>query len=1099
MPKVSNNQEEHDYSEESVTEPTSPPSSPQSDNPPAVIVEDSLADPNAAESTHGGIAVGDDAAVDVAYNSAPAEGDAPAVVAIVVATNPGDGFAETLASLAAQDYANFSVLVVDAADGDPIAEQVAGVIPDAYIHRVTGAPGFSAAANQAMTLISGAAFLLICHDDVALDARCTSTLVEELYRSNAGIVTPKVVQWEDRRRLQQIGRSSDRFGVQIDLVEPDEFDQEQYDSVRDVFVAPSGVQLIRADLFTALKGFDPVIHSLGEDLDLCWRAHLAGARVMTVPAARARHLNEHSELGSIDDRRQSLGRHRLRTLLVVSGRYSALTHVPAALLLLLLEAAYALLSGHRPQARAAIGAISWNAARLDEIRERRRAVQATRKVSDREIHALQVGGSARVSQYFRKQFGTRQDRLSNMVGTVRESLANQDSTVDRDGMVIAAILMVVLFFGGRNLVAGGFVPVGQIPLLPDAGTLLSEWLGGWRSAGLGGPGNAPTALVVLGLMRALFFWSPGLLNWLLLFGPVLLGGLGMWRLLRPFDSLRASSLATLAYVFNPVMVAAMSSGRWDALILFAGAPTLVGSILKIQGLAPYGSTGGPSGPGVTRRDLPTRLLRLGLLVTLLATFVPASIPVAVAAVAAVAIGSLLIVRTAGMQRLVLGAGVVIFVPVVLHMPWTVDVMARLSWEWLVGPSSAGSQFDSLADLMRFSPSGDSSVLVLGLLVAAAVSLVIGRGRRFDVGVIGWTLAAVSWFGLWTERRGVLPFQLPAPELVLVMAAVGLALAVGVGARSVEIDLRTHRFGWRQVTVLAGVVGLVAVSLLGMSASLGGRWGLPTHDYGSFTAELESRHEGPTRVLWLAHPAVAPLDTEQSPGGVHFAITDGAQPNVLNRWIPSSYGATSEIANRLDLAARGETVRLGRLLSLYGIDFVVVVNQLAPAPYEGQVFHPDDKPAQGVVLALQSQLDLERLTGIPSLVVYQNGASAGPAVANVDLAGVSSLLTDQLAVDLAASTRVDLEVQSSGRWSGPIIDAERLWIAVDGRGWTSSDGNKVSVTEGGMLMVEPTTGSNIDSVDLQYGDSGYRRIALVLQAVLLVLAFLLAQTRSGDAA
>ncbi len=1085
-----------------MTEPTSPPSSPQSDNPPATTVEDSLADPNTADSALGDDAAGDDAGIEVAgieveQNTDLVDGDAPAVVAIIVATNPGDGFAETLASLAAQDYANFSVLVVDAADDDPIAEQVAAVIPDAYIHRVTGAPGFSAAANQAMTLISGAAFLLICHDDVALDARCTSTLVEELYRSNAGIVTPKVVQWEDRRRLQQIGRSSDRFGVQIDLVEPDEFDQEQYDSVRDVFVAPSGVQLIRTDLFTALNGFDPVIHSLGEDLDLCWRAHLAGARVMTVPAARARHLNDHPELGSTDERRQSTGRHRLRTLLVVSGRYSLLTHVPIALLLLLLEAAYALFSGHRPQARAAIGAISWNAARLDEIRERRRIVQVTRKVSDREIHALQVGGSARVSQYFRKQFGTRQDRLSNMVGSVRESLTNQDSTVDRDGMVIAAVLMVALFFGGRNLVAGGFVPVGQIPLLPSAGTLLSEWFGGWRSAGLGGPGNAPTALVVLGVLRAIFFWAPGLLNWLLLFGPVLLGGLGMWRLLRPFDSLRASSLATLAYVFNPVMVAAMSAGRWDALIVFAGAPTLVGSILKTQGLAPYGTVGGPGGPGIVKRDLPTRLLRLGLLVTMLVTFVPASIPLALAAVMAVTIGSLLIVRTAGMQRLILGAGVVVVVPVVLHVPWTVDVLSGLSWEWLIGPPSAESQFDSLADLMRFSPSGDPSVLVLGLLVAAAVSLVIGRGRRFDVAVIGWTLALVSWFGLWVERRGVLPLGLPAPELVLVLAAVGLALAVGVGARSVEIDLRTHRFGWRQVSVLAGVVGLVGVSLLGFSSSLGGRWGLPTHNYGSFTADLEGRDEGTTRVLWLAHPAVSPVDTERSPGGVHFAVTDGAEPSALNRWVPSGYGATAEIGNRLDLAARGETVRLGRLLSLYGIDFVVVVNQLAPPPYEGHVFHPDDKPAQGVVLALQSQLDLERLAGIPSLVVYENGASAGPAVVNVDLSGVSSALTDQLSVDLAASTRADLEVEASGRWHGTTIEAEQLWIAVDGRGWTSSNGNKVSVTQGGMLMVEPATGATLDSVDLRYGDSGYRRIALVLQAVLVVLAFLLAQTRSGE--
>jgi hypothetical protein len=41
---------------------------------------------------------------------------------------------------------------------------------------------------------------------------------------------------------------------------------------------------VRADLFSALGGFDAGIDYLGEDLDLCWRAHLAGARVLICAA-----------------------------------------------------------------------------------------------------------------------------------------------------------------------------------------------------------------------------------------------------------------------------------------------------------------------------------------------------------------------------------------------------------------------------------------------------------------------------------------------------------------------------------------------------------------------------------------------------------------------------------------------------------------------------------------------------------------------------------------------------------------------------------------------------------------------------------------------
>lgn len=1023
------------------------------------------------------------------------EGDAPAVVAVIVATNPGEEFDVTLASLAAQDYDNLSVLVVDAADGEPIADQVAAVLPDAYIHRVTGSPGFAAAANQAMTLISGAAFLLFCHDDVALDARCTTTLVEELYRSNAGIVSPKVVQWDDRRRLQQIGRTSDRFGVQVELVELDEFDQEQYDSVRDVFVAPSGVQLIRADLFKALGGFDPVIHSHGEDLDLCWRAHLAGARVLAVPGARARHRNEHPEFGSTDERRRLVSRHRLRTLLVVSSRGSLLRYAPIALLLLVVEALYCLVSGRRRQASAALGAMSWNASRLDEIRDRRKSVAKLRKVSDREIHALQIGGSARVSSFFQRQFGARQDRISSLVGSVRDSLVNEDSKVERDGIVIAAALGALLLFGSRNLVANGLVPVGQVPLIPSASSLLSEWAGGWRSSGLGGPGNAPTAFALFGLLRIVFFWAPSVFDWLIIAGPLAFGAIGMWRLLQPFNSMRASSLAMVAYTLNPIVVVSMSTGRWDSLVVFGATPSILASILRIQGIAPYGAQSGPAGSGVVLRDLPSRLLRLGLLLALVSSVVPAIIPLTLVMIGSIIVGSLLVARPAGLLRLGLAGVSGVVVPTVLHIPWSIDVAQQFSWAWLVGQPSPLDQFDSLADLLRFAPDGAPSVLTLGLLVAAGVSLVVARGRRFDVAVAAWTLALGSWMLLWAARRDLLSFDLAAPETMLMPAAAGLALAVGVGGRAVEIDLRTHRYGWRQFGVIGGIVGLGAFSLLGLSSSVDGRWDLPTHDYGSFTNQLALETEGPTRVLWLADSSVAPLDVHLTNAGTSFAVTNGAQPSLVNRLLPEGYGQTAAVGERLDLAARGETVRLGRLLGMYGIDYIVVLDRLAPPPFEGPIVHPDEVPATGLVLALESQLDLERKLGIPDLVVYRNTSSAGPVVSLDELGMVGQGFSDQLRTDLTTGERLDAESEPSGSWTASNPSSEGVWIAVDGKGWTSNDAAaRVSQTPNGQLFIESTSGAPLSQIDVRYADSGYRLIGLAGQAALILVALAIAQTR-----
>jgi hypothetical protein len=132
-------------------------------------------------------------------------------------------------------------------------------------------------------------------------------------------------------------------------------------------------------------------------------------------------------------------------------------------------------------------------------------------------------------------------------------------------------------FGSRGLISEGVTPVGQFLDLPGAGTLLREWTGGWRSAGPGSASNPATAFGVLGLLKLVFFWADGLLDLLLVLVPIALGVTGAWRLARPLGSARASALASVAYVANPLLVAIIAAGRWDALVVWGAAPALVGS------------------------------------------------------------------------------------------------------------------------------------------------------------------------------------------------------------------------------------------------------------------------------------------------------------------------------------------------------------------------------------------------------------------------------------------------------------------------------------------------------------------------------------------
>jgi hypothetical protein len=119
-------------------------------------------------------------------------------------------------------------------------------------------------------------------------------------------------------RLLQVGMAADKTGALAPIAEPLELDQEQHDAIRDVFVVPGGCTIVRADLLDALDGFDPEIVGLGDDLDLCWRAHVLGARVVVAPVTRVRHLEAMGLRREIDDRRR-------RPLATGSGHRSSAT------------------------------------------------------------------------------------------------------------------------------------------------------------------------------------------------------------------------------------------------------------------------------------------------------------------------------------------------------------------------------------------------------------------------------------------------------------------------------------------------------------------------------------------------------------------------------------------------------------------------------------------------------------------------------------------------------------------------------------------------------------------------------------------------------
>ena len=1017
---------------------------------------------------------------------------APAVVAVVVTKDAGPWLDQAVEALAAQDYSNLAVLYIDAASTTDPTPRIAASLPHAYVRRLDEDRGFGASANHVGEIVDGAAFYCFLHDDAAPTPGAIRTMVNEAVRSNAGIVGCKLVRLDDHRRLLQVGESVDKTGERSTVVEPGELDQEQYDAVRDVFVVPGACTLIRADLFEAIGGFDEGIDLLNDDLSLCWRAHVAGARVVVAPDAVVGHAEALGERSDTSLRRQRLVRHRLRTMLSCYSRWHLVRVVPQAMLVAALEIVYSVLVGRRDQAGDVIAAWRWNWRRRGEIRALHHRIEAFRGVPDAEIRRFQVRGFSRLNAFLRGsggRGGNRSDRAQESWHALAQGVRSGEL---RWPLAAWVVTLLIVTFGSRHLLldpipaVGGFLPFDE-----DPGGLLDAYLSGWRTTGLGSSAPAPTAFGLLAALGALFLGAMGLLRQVLLLGAVLAGLVGAYRLLRPTGSPRAQAAALVVYGAIPLAYDAIADARWGSLAVYAAAPWLLGQLGRAAGWSPFGDVGGEVGPTVhPHRALP-RTAAIGLLLALVAALEPAVLPVVLVALAGLALGSVLAGATSGLGRLLLCGVGGVAVAVVLHLPWALDfLLPGSTWSQVVGHAGL-AEGPTLGALLRFDvgPVGGSA-LAYGFPLAGALPLLIGRDWRFEWAVRAWTMALCLIALTWAADGDRLPFALPPAETMLAPAAAGLALALGLGVVAFEQDLRAYHFGWRQLASIAAGVALLVGAVPTLLDAGNGRWYLPAGGLDTTFAFLEEDEPG-FRVLWIGHPDVLPLPghaldvpgDDPSDEHVVFATSDEGLPSITDAWPTSEEGPTRLVADAVRLAADGQTSRLGRLLAPMAIRYIVVPDASAPRPLGGV-----RRPAPATVVdTLGDQLDLAALPVNPAYTVYRNEAAL-PTPALVPAGAGDGLAFDVGVDDLEGAEPVLATREGPTRWTDDVPAGARvLHSAAADDGWELTVGGEGSPRQklfGWAQGFEPEASG--DAV-LRYDTDPLRYGVLALQLVLWLLA------------
>ncbi len=193
-----------------------------------------------------------------------------------------------LDALRDQTYPHLEIIVVDNASTDDSRSLLADRYPEVTVIPLSENRGFTGACNAGMQTAHGE-FLALLNNDTQVDPGWAVAVVEAFGRHpEAGLIASKMLLFNERDRFHTAG---DLYRVDGRLINRGvwERDEGQYDQEDYVFSACGGSSAYRRELLDQIGLLDDDFFFSCEDMDLAWRAQLAGFRCVYTPQAVVYH------------------------------------------------------------------------------------------------------------------------------------------------------------------------------------------------------------------------------------------------------------------------------------------------------------------------------------------------------------------------------------------------------------------------------------------------------------------------------------------------------------------------------------------------------------------------------------------------------------------------------------------------------------------------------------------------------------------------------------------------------------------------------------------------------------------------------------------
>lgn len=216
-------------------------------------------------------------------------------IAVVILNWNGKHLLEKFLPSVVKHSEGADIYVIDNASSDNSIEFLKFNFPNVQVVRNPLNGGYAQGYNLGLAEISADVYCLL-NSDIEVTENWLLPIINIFKNPEIGVVQPKILDYKNKKLFEYAGAAGgfiDKYGFPFcrgRIFDTIEEDNTQYDNQTDIFWASGACFFVRSEVFHQLKGFDEDFFAHQEEIDLCWRIHLLGKRIVFCPESVVYHV-----------------------------------------------------------------------------------------------------------------------------------------------------------------------------------------------------------------------------------------------------------------------------------------------------------------------------------------------------------------------------------------------------------------------------------------------------------------------------------------------------------------------------------------------------------------------------------------------------------------------------------------------------------------------------------------------------------------------------------------------------------------------------------------------------------------------------------------